>query len=110
MRMQSLPRALVLAAGMMLIAGGAFAADTRAVTINSFQFAPKTVIVSRGTKVEWTNRDEEPHTVTGASANPAFRSAALDTNDSFSFVFDRPGTYKYFCSIHPQMVGEIIVK
>ena len=48
--------------------------------------------------------------MTSADAGTTFKSAALDTNDKFSFTFDKPGTYKYFCSIHPHMVGTIVVK
>jgi plastocyanin len=54
------------------------------------------------------NRDEEPHTVT--SDTGLFRSGALDTNDTFVFKFDKPGTYHFLCSIHPQMVGTIVVE
>jgi len=39
-----------------------------------------------------------------------FKSAGLDTDDSFSFTFTKPGIYKYFCSVHPHMVGTIVVK
>ena len=52
----------------------------------------------------------EPDTVTSADAGATFKSAALDTDDKFSFTFDKPGTYKYFCSVHPHMSGTIIVK
>ena len=67
--------------------------DGSAVQISMFAFAPGTVTVPAGTKVTWTNLDEEPHTVFGLGG--VFRSAALDTGQSFSFVFGRPGTYKY---------------
>ena len=56
----------------------------------------------------WTNKDEEPHTVVSLSG--LFRSGALDTNDSFSFRFDKPGTYYYICTIHPRMTGSIVVQ
>ncbi|HVC53247.1 MAG TPA: cupredoxin family copper-binding protein [Stellaceae bacterium] len=103
--------AAMLAAGfMLLMAGTAFAGDTKAVTINNFAFEPAHLVVAPGTTVVWTNQDEEPHTVTGASKDMSFKSAGLDTDETFSFVFGKPGTYKYFCSIHPHMVGEIIVK
>ena len=61
------------------------------------------------TKVEWINRDEEPHLVVSASAQfPA--SPAMDTDDHYSTIFTKPGVYTYFCSIHPHMVGKIVVK
>ena len=79
------------------------------VTIDNFFFTPGTVTVKAGTTVTWTNRDDIPHGI--ASSNNAFkRSVALDTDDSFSFTFATPGTYQYFCYIHPHMVGSIVVE
>ena len=72
-----------------------------------FMFAPTALKVAAGSTVTWTNKDDEPHTV--VSAEGLFRSAALDTDESFSFRFDNPGTYRYTCSIHPRMVGTIVV-
>jgi plastocyanin len=86
------------------------AAEPGAITIDNFAFGPALTIVKPGTKVTWTNKDEEPHTVTSADGGKTFKSEALDTDDKFSFTFDKPGTYKYFCSIHPHMVGTIVVK
>jgi plastocyanin len=63
---------------------------------------------SAGATVTWTNKDDEPHTVVSDTA--PFRSGALDTDESFSFRFDEPGTYHYACSIHPRMVGTIVVQ
>jgi len=80
------------------------------VTINNFAFAPATLTVAPGTKVTWHNKDEEPHTVLSADGGKTFKSDALDTDDKFSFTFVKPGTYKYFCSIHPHMIGTIVVK
>jgi plastocyanin len=71
-------------------------------------FTPTAMTVPVGTTVKWKNLDGEPHTV--RSVDTAFASGALDQNDSFSFKFDKPGTYRYVCSIHPQMVGTIVVK
>ena len=104
-------RVLPLAAAVMLVFSfAAYAAEPEAVTIDNFAFSPAILSVSPGTKVTWTNKDEEPHTVTSADAGATFKSAALDTDDKFSFIFDKPGTYKYFCSIHPHMSGTIVVK
>ena len=61
-----------------------------------------------GTTVTWTNRDDIPHTV--VSTDGVFKSKALDTDEKFSFVFNKPGNYSYFCSIHPKMTGQIIVQ
>jgi plastocyanin len=78
------------------------------VMAKDFMFAPVALTIAAGSTVTWTNKDQEPHTV--VSADGLFRSGALDTNDSFSFKFDQPGTYRYTCSIHPQMVGTIVVQ
>jgi plastocyanin len=86
-------------------------AENRAyqVDIRNFAFAPATITVPAGTRIVWTNRDEEPHLI--VSTNGAFKaSKALDTNDSFETVLEKPGTYAYYCGIHPMMVGKIVVK
>ena len=77
------------------------------VMAKDFMFAPTSMNVAAGSTVTWTNRDDEPHTVVSDSG--LFRSAALDTNESFSFRFEKPGTYRYVCTIHPRMVGTIVV-
>jgi len=64
--------------------------------------------VNAGGTVTWTNKDGEPHTV--VSEDGLFRSKALDEGDSFTFKFDKPGAYKFLCSIHPQMRGIITVR
>jgi plastocyanin len=79
-----------------------------AVSIDNFTFNPQKLTVKAGTTVTWTNKDDEPHTV--VSDRALWKSPPLDTDDHFSFTFDKPGTYKYFCSIHPRMEGEIVVK
>ena len=78
------------------------------VMAKDFMFAPTSMTVAAGSTVTWTNKDDEPHTV--VSAEGLFRSAALDTDESFSFRFEKPGTYRYSCSIHPRMVGTIVVR
>jgi plastocyanin len=93
---------------MLMLSGisAAAAADTT-VTIKNFDFAMD-VTITPGSTVTWTNLDGEPHTV--ASIDGLFRSPALDQNDSFHFTFDKPGVYKYICSIHPKMKAAVIVK
>lgn len=84
------------------------AASGVAVKIDNFSFGPQSITVSPGTKVTWTNRDDIPHTV--VSTEGVFKSKVLDTDESFSFTFDKPGTYPYFCSVHPKMTGTVVVK
>jgi plastocyanin len=86
------------------------ATEPNAVTIDNFAFAPATITVAPGTKVTWTNHDDEPHTVASDDDPSLFKSGGLDTNDSFSFTFTKPGTYKYHCSIHPHMTATVVVK
>jgi plastocyanin len=76
------------------------------VTIDNFSFSPATITIPTGTAVRWTNRDDIPHTV----ASDLFKSKALDTDQTFSYTFTKPGTYTYFCSIHPKMTAKIIVQ
>ena len=77
------------------------------VTITDFSFQPTVLNVPAGSVVTWTNKDEEPHTV--VSTDNAFKSHALDTDERFSFTFAKAGAYKYFCSVHPRMVGTVVV-
>lgn len=90
------------------LAGPVFSADADTVTIRNFSFSPTSMTVIAGTVVTWKNLDGEPHTV--VSDEGVFRSEALDQNDSYTFKFDKPGTYGFICSIHPTMKGTIIVK
>jgi plastocyanin len=84
------------------------AANPAAVRIDNFNFTPPTLVVAPGTTVTWTNADDSPHTVRDKDGK--FKSAALDTDDTFSQTFAAPGEYEYFCSLHPRMVGKIVVK
>ena len=84
------------------------AATPGQVLIKDFMFAPATLTVKVGTTVTWANKDEEPHTV--FSDMGLFRSGAIDTGEVFSFKFDKPGTYHFLCTIHPRMVGTIVVE
>jgi plastocyanin len=91
-----------------LMAARASASSPVAVGIKEFTFAPATLTVPVDTTVTWTNHDEETHTVT--SATGAFRSAGLGNEDTFSQTFAHPGTYQYFCALHPHMKATVIVK
>jgi plastocyanin len=82
-------------------------ADDVKIDIKEFMFGPKDMTVPVGTKVTWVNDDQIPHTV--AETHKVFRSGALDTNDNFSYVFNTPGVFEYFCALHPQMIGKIVV-
>ncbi|MBV8448652.1 MAG: cupredoxin family copper-binding protein [Hyphomicrobiales bacterium] len=97
--------ALIVAA---LMGASAVRAADMPVSIDNFVFTPAETQVSVGTTVIWTNNDDIPHTV--VDADHKYKSSALDTGDKFSHTFTEPGTYEYFCSLHPHMTGKIIVK
>jgi amicyanin len=95
------------------LAGGVLEAraqtSSSALAIHNFTFTPQTLTVKAGTTVTWTNKDDTPHGI--ASADNAFKKPqALDTDDSYSFTFATPGTYQYFCYVHPFMKGTIVVQ
>jgi Icc protein len=82
-------------------------ADAHDVAVDNFNFSPARVAVPTGTTVRWTNRDDVPHNI--VSTERRFKSPVLDTDEQFSHLFDRPGAYNYFCSLHPRMTGQIVV-
>ncbi|MGB9492130.1 MAG: cupredoxin family copper-binding protein, partial [Terriglobales bacterium] len=84
------------------------AASSVEITIDNFSFTPMTVTVKAGTTITWKNRDDIPHTV--VSSDNLFKSKTLDTDDKFSFTPTKPGTYSYFCSIHPKMTAKLVVE
>ena len=100
--------ALALALPAGFVASSAVRADdANQVVIKTFKYGPKDITVPVGTTVTWLNKDNEVHTV--VSKDKKFRSSALDTDDSFTFTFTEPGTYAFFCSLHPQMTGSVTV-
>jgi plastocyanin len=103
-------RIAVLAVCALLSATAVTRAGVSQVTIDNFAFTPAEITVSPGTTITWLNRDDIPHTVTDAADPKAFKSAPLDTGDSFSHTFAEPGTYRYFCSLHAHMQGTIVVR
>jgi plastocyanin len=82
--------------------------DAHEVSIDNFSFTPMDMTIPAGSQVTWINKDDVPHTV--VSVDHQFKSRALDTDEKFSFTFQNPGTYEYFCSVHPKMTGKIVVK
>jgi plastocyanin len=100
----------VVAVGAMalLIGAHALAATPPTIEIKDFKYGPPMLSVPVGTTLTWVNHDEEPHTVT--SATGAFTSAGLVNDDRFAETFTKPGTYQYFCKIHPFMKGTVVVK
>jgi plastocyanin len=83
-------------------------AASKEISIDNFSFAPRELTVSAGTVVAWTNHDDIPHTVT--STEKKFGSEVLDTGQKFARKFTDPGTYPYFCKIHPMMTANLTVR
>jgi plastocyanin len=101
-------RAVAAGAAVCCAVYGAFAASGEArIGIDNFTFNPGTITVPVGTKVEWENNDDIPHSIVESTGK--FHSAALDTEDKFSFTFSQAGTFEYFCGLHPRMVGKVVV-
>ena len=82
--------------------------DPAQIVIKDFMFMPMSLTIKAGSTVTWANKDDEPHTV--VSDTGLFRSSAVDTGETFTFRFDKAGTYHFTCSIHPRMVGMIVVE
>jgi len=105
----------VMIALLLLFAGSSratatdqpFAADV-AVKIDNFVFGPQAITVPVGTTVTWTNSDDTPHTA--VSTDGVFKSKVMDTDEKFSYTFTKAGTYSYYCSVHPKMTGQVVVK
>jgi len=80
------------------------------VAIEDFKFEPEKLNVRPGTKVTWVNKDDEPHSATSSEKPKRFDSGVLDSEKSFSFTFTEPGSFAYFCKLHPHMTGLIVVQ
>jgi len=82
-----------------------------AITINNFVFSPGELDIKAGTKVTWTNnQDGIPHQIVSDPDGTTFKSDPLQTGQSYSFTFDKVGSYSYHCGIHPMMTGKIVVQ
>ena len=108
-------RRRILAGGAMALATplatplAARAEEVANVTVDHHDFSPKELAVKPGTKVVWRNVDATPHNVVSTETPRVFRSRILNTGESYEFTFAMPGRYGYFCALHPQMVGVVIV-
>jgi plastocyanin len=101
-------RAFAAGAALCCAVYGAFAQPGEiSVTIDNFTFKPDAIRVPIGTKIVWENNDDIPHSIVETTGK--FHSPALDTEDKFSFTFDKAGSYEYFCGLHPHMKGKVVV-
>jgi plastocyanin len=90
------------------VAAAPASAGKAEVKIDNFSFSPVALTVKAGTQITWTNGDDIPHTV--VSNGHTFKSKVLGTGEKFTFTADKPGTYSYSCSIHPNMTGKVVVE
>jgi plastocyanin len=108
--------AMPLLIGMLLLFAGSQSvkandqpsAANAAVKIDNFVFGPQTITVPVGATVTWTNVDDIPHTA--VSTDGVFKSKVMDTDEKFSYTFTKAGIYSYYCSVHPKMTGQVVVK
>ena len=101
--------ALAVLAALLMLACTAWAASTPVtVEVKEFKFMPGSVTVPPGTTVTWRNADETPHTIT--STDGVFGSSALENAGTFAYTFSTPGTYHYFCKLHPHMHADVVVR
>ena len=100
-------RLLSLATALVVLGGSSARAEETTIAIDNFAFTPAERTVKAGTTVRFVNHDDIPHNVVAQAIK--LHSKALDTDDSFSFVFDKPGEVVYFCGLHPMMKGKITV-
>jgi plastocyanin len=92
----------------LIIPAVAWSDDASQVKIDNFTFSPTPVKIAKGTEVTWTNDDDIPHSIVLGALG--VRSHALDTGNTFTYRFDRAGTFSYICGLHPQMHAQIVVK
>ncbi len=115
-------KTVMLSAAIMFVVALALGSSTQArlaaegqkteqyqVKIDNFSFGPATLTVPVGATVTWINQDDLPHTVVSTDGK-GIKSPVLDTDQKFTHTFAQPGTYAYYCSIHPKMTGKVIVQ
>ena len=102
--------ALSLVALLLLAPTAGAKGKTMTVNIKDFAFHPSHMTVAPGTTVKWVNKDKTAHTATSTQPRGVFDSGKLKRGESYSFTFKHPGTYKYYCKIHPNMKGTVTVR
>lgn len=110
--LRRLGAAVAVAIGLVLAGTASVvpaAAGLEEVAIRNYAFSPGTLTVMPGTTVTWTNYDLAPHTVTEVSGPAPLSSPELARGQSWSYTFERPGTYRYYCAVHPSMLGTVVV-
>lgn len=122
LRLTAITAAIAISAAAMVACGGSGDEDTGgmgeapggaeiAVAITSFAFEPEVTEVTPGDTVTWTNEDGIFHSATEGTGTPGghFDGEMDGAGTTFSFVFEEPGTYEYYCSRHAFMQGSVVV-
>jgi plastocyanin len=102
-------RLLVILGLLFLLAPARAEAATQHVAMENYAFSPATLTVHVGDTVTWTNHDQAAHNAVTTSGPAAFSSPLLPQGQSWSFTFTVPGTYAYYCSVHPDMRAQLVV-
>ncbi|MCL8016416.1 cupredoxin family copper-binding protein [Streptomyces sp. AS02] len=100
----------VLLGLVFVVPGGQASAATYRVTMSGYAYSPATLTIPAGSTVTWTNQDTAPHDVKTTSGPAAVHSPMLNKGGSWSFTFTTPGTYAYYCTVHPNMTARIVVQ
>ncbi len=108
------PGSLARRAALCAVLGGlaapvsSWSDEAASVSIDNFTFAPDPLTVGKGTLVTWTNHDDIPHSIVLATLS--VHSKAMDTDQAFSYRFDKAGVFSYVCGLHPHMQAKVVVK
>ena len=98
-----------LLAAMLLVSGPASTANaTVTVHIKDSAYVPSVISVAPGTVVRFVNDDTQAHTVT--AVNNSFDSTGLNAGEAWAYRFSKPGTYAYYCVLHTNIRGKIVVR
>jgi amicyanin len=102
---------LILVVGLLFLLAPARAeAATQHVAMENYAYSQSALTIQVGDTVTWTNHDQAPHDVVTTSGPASLRSPMLAQGESWSFTFTVPGTYSYYCSVHPDMRAQVIVQ
>lgn len=102
---------LILVVGMLFLLAPARAeAATQHVAMENYAYSPSSLTIQVGDTVTWTNHDQAPHNVVTTSGPASLQSPMLAQGESWSFTFTVPGTYSYYCTVHPDMRAQVIVQ
>jgi plastocyanin len=101
-------KSMALCAGLLALLSSGTAGAADAVVVQKFAFVPREITIAPGATVQWTNKDETPHTI--SATDRGFVSKALDTDDHYEHTFVSEGDYSYFCTLHPFMTGVVHVR